>query len=67
MTMAVSLNQVGVIRATEILHQARNDAARRHETEPKTVSVDIGRAEAPAGIETATIPASQRRVVDLRI
>ena len=67
MTITVPLTQVGIIRATEIVHGARNDAARRHETEPRTVSVDIGRAEAPAGIETATIPASQRRVVDLRI
>ncbi|MGU3361750.1 hypothetical protein ACLBWX_15565 [Methylobacterium sp. M6A4_1b] len=63
MTITVPITQVGLLRATEIVHGSRNDAARRHETEPRTVSVEVDRSRAG---ERDGIP-SQRRVVDLRV
>ncbi|KQO71909.1 hypothetical protein [Methylobacterium sp. Leaf89] len=63
MTITVPLMQVGIIRATEIVHGARNDAARRHEAEPRTVSVEVGRARDAEG----DVVGRQRRIVDVRV
>lgn len=67
MTLTVSLNRVGLVRATEILHQARNDAARRDQTEPQTVTVALDRPLAPAPTASAPPPQGQDRVVDLQV
>lgn len=66
MTRTVSLNQVGLVRASEILHQARNEAARRHQTEPRTVSVDLDRQPLSAGMEERGAVPEQRRAVDIQ-
>jgi hypothetical protein len=63
MTITVPITQVGILRATEIVHDARNDAARRHETEPRTISVEVERAPAA---ERDGMP-GQGRVVDVRV
>jgi hypothetical protein len=67
MTVTVSLNQVGVIRATQILHGARNEAARRHETTPQTVTVDLDPPPAPVAGRMSDETPAQHRVVDLRV
>ncbi|GJD76760.1 hypothetical protein [Methylobacterium goesingense] len=67
MTLTVSLNRVGLVRATEILHQARNDAARRHQTELQTVTVALDRPSEPAPTASAAPPPGQDRVVDLQV
>lgn len=63
MTITVPLTQVGILRATEIVHGTRNDAARRHETTPRTVSVEVDR---PRSADGEVVP-GQRRVVDVRV
>ncbi|MCJ2047176.1 hypothetical protein MKK58_21945 [Methylobacterium sp. J-078] len=67
MTLTVSLNRVGLVRATEILHQAHNDAARRHQTEPQIVTVALDRPSAPARTDRAAASPGQPRVVDLQV
>lgn len=67
MSLTVSLNRVGILRANDILHQARNDAARRHEVEPQTVSVEVARSSERLDTRTSEAPAGQSRIVDLRI
>lgn len=67
MTLTISLNQVGIVRATELLHRARNDAARLHETEPRTVSVEVDRKPDAENARVRGLPTPQQRIVDLQI
>jgi hypothetical protein len=70
MTITISINAVGSLRATEIIQSARADAAREHQTVPRLVSVDIGRsvdAEAQETGASRPLPASQNRAVDILV
>ena len=70
MTITISINSVGSLRATEIIHSARADAALGHQTAPRLVSVDVGRsvdAEAQETDASRPLPASQNRVVDILV
>lgn len=70
MTIATSINTVGVIRATEMIQSARRDAALAHDPRPHTVSVERARlSDTPVPDRDAdrTGPGSQRRVVDITV
>jgi hypothetical protein len=70
MTITVSINAVGMLRATDIIQSARADAAREHQLGPHLVSVDIGRSvdtETPETDTSQPLPASQNRLVDILV
>ncbi|MDP4002160.1 hypothetical protein [Methylobacterium sp. NEAU K] len=70
MTITTSINTVGIVRATEMIQSARTAAAMEHQPGPRTASVEISRsvdAEAQGEEVDRPLPASQRRVVDVRV
>lgn len=70
MTITMSINTVGIVRATDILQSALNDAAKGTDDAPRIRSVEIGRsvdAEAREADSERPLPASQQRAVDILI
>lgn len=68
MTITVSINTVGIIRATNILQSARNEAMRSADDTPQTKSVEIGRsldAELREAESDRIQTPSQNRAVDI--
>ena len=62
MTITVSLNSLGVLKATDVVANARIDALRKRETESNLVSVNLGARTEPT---LNTRPTGQDRVVDV--
>ncbi len=70
MSITMSINAVGIVRATDMLQSARNEALRSADGQPRTKTVEIGRsvdAEARASESDRPLPASQNRVVNIRV
>ena len=70
MSITMSINAVGMLRANGILQSARNEALRSANGQPRTKTVEVGRsvdAEARASESDRPLPASQTRVVDIRV
>lgn len=70
MSITMSINTVGIVRAAEMLQSARNEALQSADGQPQTTTVEIGRsvdAEARALESDRPLPASQKRVVDIRV
>lgn len=70
MTITMSINTVGIVRAAEMLQAARNDTVRAPDDGPQITSVEIGRsvdAEAREEESERPMPASQKRVVDIQV
>lgn len=70
MTITMSINAVGIVRATDMLQAARNDAARSAAEGPQIRSVEIDRSVDAMASEAKSerpLPASQKRVVDILV
>lgn len=67
MAITIPITQVGLIRATEILHDVRNTAALRHETEPRTVSVVVEPFQQSLDARGDDEVPGQSRLVDVRV
>ncbi|CAA2107699.1 hypothetical protein MBUL_04292 [Methylobacterium bullatum] len=64
MTITVSLNALGLLKALDVVTTARMEALRDGQTGPKLVSVDVGAPTAPT---VTALPAGQDRVVDVMV
>ncbi|WP_019903233.1 hypothetical protein [Methylobacterium sp. 77] len=64
MTITVSLNSLGLLKALDVVMTARSDALHRRETEPRLVSVNVGASTAPT---LSARPTGQDRIVDLMV
>ncbi|WP_018042779.1 hypothetical protein [Methylobacterium sp. 88A] len=64
MTITVSLNTLGLLKALDVVTSARMEALRDGEDEPKLVSVNVGAPTAPT---STARPAGQDRVVDVMV
>ncbi|WP_027174213.1 hypothetical protein [Methylobacterium sp. 10] len=64
MTITVSLNSLGVLKAIDVVTSARMEALRDREAETKLVSVNVGAPTAPT---SNARPTGQDRVVDVLV
>lgn len=64
MTITVSLNSLGLLKATEVVVNARIDAVRKPEAESNLVSVNVGARTEPT---MNARPTGQNRVVDVLV
>ncbi|MBX9931739.1 MAG: hypothetical protein K2Y56_09415 [Methylobacterium sp.] len=75
MTITMSINAVGLVRATEMLQSARNETARDENVQgaggaKRSITVEIGRsvdAETREAESEIPLPASQKRAVDILV
>ncbi|AYO83691.1 hypothetical protein [Methylobacterium brachiatum] len=70
MTITTSINNVGIVRATEMMQTARAEAAIEHRPGLHTVTVAV--PEPDSGIlqlqeNSRDLPASQKRAVDISV
>jgi hypothetical protein len=64
MTITVSLNSLGLLKALDVVTSARMEALRNREAETKLVSVNVGAPTAPT---VNARPTGQDRVVDVLV
>jgi hypothetical protein len=73
MTSIAPITSVGILRAGDLQISARNEAARQHNTETKTVSVEIACPVDPATRSQAgsdvlrSVPLTERRLLDIKV
>ncbi|KQO51888.1 MULTISPECIES: hypothetical protein [unclassified Methylobacterium] len=64
MTITVSLSSLGLLKAIDVVTDARRDALRQREAEPNVVSVNVGARTEPT---SNARPTGQNRVVDVLV
>ncbi|WP_336491428.1 hypothetical protein [Methylobacterium nigriterrae] len=73
MTSIASITQVGILRASALQQSVRNDLARRHDDETRTVTVETARPVDPATRIRAgsdvlrSVPLTERRLIDIKV
>lgn len=70
MAITTPISSVGIIRATEMLQSARNEAIQTADDDVQIMTVSIGRsvdAPTPDADDERPLPPSQDRVVDIRV
>ncbi|GJE15584.1 hypothetical protein [Methylobacterium marchantiae] len=64
MTITVTLNSLGILKAIAVVTNARADASPRAEAEPRWVSVNVGASTVQ---NSSGRPAGQDRIVDVMV